>query len=202
MVGNIAAAHRQRYAQAVATELGLACGQAQQEIGQLLGRLQACQRQCGILCGVQFLAGALQQLALQVRVAAAQRLHLRQRDAAHAAVGDGFDIVAVVVAAAQAQVIAGQHETVDLAAAIGQGAHQAQRAAGQCIDMLAFFTGAGQGTAHRHLLRNGDLFQRLYFIGRQRRADRQVANRAVQAVLRDAGRRGGVIGGGRSAGRP
>jgi hypothetical protein len=42
MVGDIAAAHRQRDAQAVAAQLGLACGQAQQEIGQLLGRLQAC----------------------------------------------------------------------------------------------------------------------------------------------------------------
>ncbi len=202
MVGDIAAAHRQRYAQAVATQLGLARGQAQQEIGQLLGRLQACQCQRGILCGIQFLAGALQQLALQVRETAAQCLHLWQRDAADAAVGDGLDVVAMVVAAAQAQVVAGQHEAVDLAAAVGQGAHQAQCAAGQCIDMVALFTSAGQRAAHADLLRDGDLLQRLHFIGRQRRAHRKVANRAVQAVQRGAGRRGGIVGGGRSAGRP
>ncbi len=35
------------------------------------------------------------------------RLHLRQRDAAYAAVGDGFDVVAVMVAATQSEVVAG-----------------------------------------------------------------------------------------------
>ncbi len=202
MVGDIAAAHRQRHAQAIAAQPGLACGQAQQEVGQLFGRLQAGQCQRGVLGGIQLLAGALQQLALQMREAATQRLHLRQGHAADAAVSDGFDIVAMVVAATQAEVIAGQHEPVDLATAIGQRAHQAQCARGQCIDMLAFFAGTGQGAAQPHLLRHGHLFQCLHFIGRQRRADRQVADGAVQAVQRGAGRRGVVVGGGRSAGRP
>ncbi len=202
MVGDVATAHRQRDAQAIAAQLGFARGQAQQEIGQLLGGLQPRQCQCGVLRGVQLLAGTLQQLALQMREAAAKYLHLRQGDAAYAAVGDGLDVVAVVVAAAQAQVVAGKHEAIDLAAAIGQGAHQAQGAGGQCIDMVALFAGAGQRTAHADLLGNGDLFQCLHFIGRQRRAHRKVANRAVQAVQRGAGRRGGIVGGGRSAGRP
>ena len=152
MVGDVAAPHRQRHAQAVASQLGLARGQAQQEVGQLLGRLQARQCQCGVLRGVELLAGALQQLALQVRETAAQRLHLGQRDAAHAAVGDGFDVVTMVIAAAQAQIVPGQHEPVDLAATVGQGAHQAQRACGQCIDMVALFAGAGQCAAHADLL--------------------------------------------------
>ncbi len=202
MVGDVTTPHRQRHPQAVAAKPGFACGQAQQEIGHLLRRLQPGQRQRGVLRRIQFLAGTLQQLALQVREAAAQRFHLRQRDAAHAAVGDGFDIVAMVVAATQAQIIARQHESTDLAAAIGQSAHQAQRPGGQCIDMLAFFAGAGQRTAQGDLLRMGDLFQRLHFIGRQRRAHRKVADRAMQAVQRAAGRRGGIGGGGRSAGRP
>ena len=202
MIGDVAAAHRQGDAQAISAQLGLARGQAKQEISEFFRRLQACQRQRGILRGIQLLAGALQQLALQVRIAGAQALHLRQGNAAHAAVCNRLDVVAMVVAATQAQVIARQHEAIDLATAIGKRAHQPQRATGQCIDMLALFAAAGEGAAHRHLLRHGHLFQRLHLIGRQRRAHRQVAYRAVQAVQRGAGRRGGVDGGGRSAGRP
>ncbi|KAG1530608.1 hypothetical protein G6F50_017203 [Rhizopus delemar] len=59
---------------------------------------------------------------------------------------------AVMIAAAEAEVVPGQHETVDLAAAVGQGAHQAQRPGGQCIDMVSLFAGAGQCAAHADLL--------------------------------------------------
>ncbi len=193
MVGDVATAHRQGHAQAGFTEQCFARGQAQQEIGDFLGRLQSAQRHRGVLGGIQLLAGALQQLAFQVREARAQVLHLRQGHAADAAVGDGFNIVTVMIAAAQSQEIAGQHEAADLAPAVGQRADQAQRTGRNRIDMLARLTGTGQGGAQRQCQGDGDPFQRLHFIRRQRRADRQVPHRAMHAVAQGRAAGGGGV---------
>ncbi len=193
MVGDVATAHRQGHAQPRFAQQRFARGQAQQEIGDLLGRLQPAQRHRGILRGIQFLAGALQQLAFQVGEARAQVLHLRQGHAADPAVGDGLDVIAVVVAAAQAEEIAGQHEAADLAAPVGQRADQAQCAGRNRIDMLARLAGTGQGRSQRQRLRDGDPLQRLHFIRRQRRADRQVPYRAMQAVAQGRATGGGGV---------
>ena len=198
MVGDIAAAHRQGDPVAAAAVQGcLAGSQAQQEVGQPLRRLQAGQCKCIVLGRIQLLAGALQQLAFQVRVTLAQIAHLRGRHPADPAVGNRLDIVAMVVAAAQAQIIARQYEAVHLAATVGQGAHQAQRALGYCIDISARLTGTRQRSAHGDWRGDGYLLQRMYLITGQGRAHRQVANRALQAlapaIAFGGNRRNGVL---------
>ncbi|MNM88448.1 hypothetical protein D3C81_1006650 [compost metagenome] len=185
MVGDVAATHRQRNAVAAAAkQAGFAGGEAQQEVGQPFRRLQTGQGQGIVLRGIQFLASALQQLAFQMRVTLAQVAHLRHRHPADAALRDGLDVVAVLVGATEPHVIAGQHETTHLAAAVGQRTHQAQRTLGYGIDISTWLAGTGQRGAHRDRHRGGDLLQRLHFIAGQRRADRQVPDRAMQAFTR------------------
>ncbi|MNN74780.1 hypothetical protein D3C81_1910130 [compost metagenome] len=105
----------------------------------------------------------------------------------------------MLVGAAEAHVVTGQHEPVHLTAAIGQRPHQPQRTLGYGIDISARLAGTGQRGAHRDRHRGGDLLQCQHFIAGQGRADGQVPDRAMQAFTRtiavcSSGRCKGLLG--------